>query len=80
MATITVKNIPDTLYKTLKYQAAEHYRSINSEIIFLIEQATTCNKVDPSEHLLAARTLREKTAEYTVSHDELTKVKNEGRP
>ena len=80
MATITVKNIPDTLYETLKHQAAEHYRSINSEIIYLIRQATTCTSVDPGEHLLAARTLREKTAEYIISHKELTKVKNEGRP
>jgi len=31
MATVTVKGIPDQLYKRLKKRAAENRRSINSE-------------------------------------------------
>lgn len=81
MPTITVKNIPDTLYETLKHQAAGHYRSINSEIIFLIEQAmNSCKPVDPTEHLLTARSLRQKTADYNLSNKELTEAKTAGRP
>ena len=53
MPSITVKNIPDHTYKLLKLAAAKHYRSINSEMICLIEKdnlkqivssgATSCN-------------------------------------
>ena len=80
MATITLKNIPDPTYKTLKQLAAEHRRSINSEVIYLIEKATKSTKIDPNQHLLAARKLREKTKQYPLSNDILTDMKNEGRP
>ncbi len=40
MATITINNIPDPTYNTLKQLAVENHRSINSEIICLIEKAT----------------------------------------
>jgi plasmid stability protein len=80
MATITVKNIPDPTYKTLKQLAAEHHRSVNSEIIHLIEKATKSNKIDPNQHLLIAKTLRQKTKKYVITDDTLSELKNEGRP
>lgn len=80
MATITLKNIPDTTYEALKKRAAEHRRSINSEVLFLIEKATQCSPVDPQEQLLAARKLREKTKNVVLTGDELIHMKNEGRP
>ncbi|MDQ3254247.1 MAG: Arc family DNA-binding protein, partial [Acidobacteriota bacterium] len=33
MATLTIKNLPDDLYQQLKRTAAQHRRSINSEVI-----------------------------------------------
>lgn len=80
MATITLKNIPDPTYKTLKQLAAEHHRSINSEVIYLIEKATKSTKIDPNNHLLAARKFREKTQKHILSNDMITEIKNEGRP
>jgi len=80
MATITLKNIPDPTYKNLKQLAAEHHRSINSEVIFLIEKATKSTKIDPNQHLLAARKFREKTEHHPISNNMLTEIKNEGRP
>ena len=80
MATITLKNIPDPTYKTLKQLATEHHRSINGEVIYLIEKATKSAKIDPSKLLLSARKLREKTKKHTVSNDTLMEIKNEGRP
>lgn len=80
MATITLKNIPDPTYKTLKQLAAEHHRSINSEVIHLIEKATKSTKIDPNQHLLTARKFREKTMQHPLSNDMLTDIKNEGRP
>jgi len=80
MATITIKNIPDPTYKTLKQLAAEHHRSINSQVIYLIEKATKSTKIDPNQHLVAARKFREKTKQYIVNDAMLAEMKNEGRP
>lgn len=33
MATLTIRNVPDELYATLKKQAAESRRSLNQEVI-----------------------------------------------
>lgn len=79
MATITIKNIPDTTYKTLKQIAAEHHRSINSEVIHLIEKATKSTKIDPNQYLLTARKFREKTKHHIVNDLMLTEIKNVGR-
>ena len=80
MATITIKNIPDPTYKTLKQLAAEHHRSINSQVIYLIEKATKSTKIDPDQHLSAARKFREKTKQHIVNDAMLAEMKNEGRP
>jgi len=80
MATITLKNIPDPTYKNLKQLAGEHRRSINSEVIYLIEKATKCTKIDPNQHLVAARKFREKTKHHIINDTLLAEMKNEGRP
>jgi plasmid stability protein len=80
MATITLKNIPDPTYNTIKQLAAENHRSINSEIINLIEKATKSTKIDPNQHLVISKKLREKSKSIIVSDTMLTNMKNEGRP
>ena len=80
MATITVKNIPDHTYNRLKQLAAENHRSINSEIINLIEKATKSSKIDPNQHLVLSRKLREKSKSIIINDTMLTDMKNEGRP
>lgn len=37
MPALTIKNIPDDLYLTLKQTAESHRRSINSEVIFVLK-------------------------------------------
>lgn len=80
MATVTVKNIPDQIYETLRALAVEHRRSINSEIVHIIEKATRSTKVDPEAHLMAARRLREKTRACLATDQDLSAAKREGRP
>ncbi len=79
MATITVKNIPDRAYDILKQLAASHRRSINSEIIYLVEKFTGSSKYSPEEHLFMARKIRNKTKKV-ISVDEISDAINEGRP
>ncbi len=79
MATITIKNIPEPIYKTLKALAAENHRSINSEVINLIDKATKSTKIDPRQHLVLAKRFREKTKQHVAGNNMLNGMKNEGR-
>lgn len=79
MASITVKNIPEDIYERLKQSAKANRRSINSEIIIIIEDAVKSRKIAPEVLLVRARQLREKTADYTITDDEFTLAKQAGR-
>jgi len=79
MPTITVKNIPEQLYERLKQVAEANRRSINSEVIVCIERAVGSQRIDPDEMIAEARVLREKTADYFITDEELTEAKVTGR-
>jgi antitoxin FitA len=79
MATITLKNIPDDLYKKIKDKAQQHRRSINNEIIFCLEQTLKAQPVAADALLQKARAVREKMGVY-LSEDELKAQKGSGRP
>jgi plasmid stability protein len=79
MASITIKNIPDSIYERLKKHAAANRRSLNSEIIHLIEQAVTSQPVDPEVILERARQLRENGPSYRLSDEEFNQAKRQGR-
>jgi len=79
MYSITVKNIPTEIYERLKHSAKVNRRSINSEIIFIIEEAVQSKKIVSEEFLVRARQLREKTADYKIADDEFAKAKASGR-
>lgn len=74
MPTITVKNIPPNFYESLKKAAALNHRSINSKIIASIEHTVRSQAVNPDQLLARARSLREKTAAYLLSDDELNRA------
>jgi plasmid stability protein len=79
MPSITVKNIPDHTFATLKDVAANHHRSVNSEIIYLIEKATTSKAFQPDRHLVLAKRSREKTKKFLLTEELLELAKEEGR-
>ena len=80
MPALTLKNIPDNLYLQLKEAAKTHHRSLNSEILYCVEQTLGSHKIDVSEHLTMARSLRAKTATNPIMDYELSAAKNHGRP
>lgn len=80
MPALTLKNIPDKLYIQLKEAAQSHHRSLNSEILYCVERTLGTHKINVSEHLSMARTLRAKTDANPITNDELTAAKNKGRP
>lgn len=79
MTTLTIKNLSPFLYERLKMQAKNNRRSINNEVIFVLEQALVIPPIDMKAALESTRKLRELTADYVVSADEIEKMINEGR-
>jgi len=79
MSTLTIKNVPADLYERLKESASANRRSIDSEVIVCLECALYSQKIDPTELLARARVLREKSAGYVMSDDELADAKRERR-
>jgi len=80
MPALTLKNIPDDLYRRLKEAARVHRRSLNSEILYCVERTLIPYRIDVSETISTARKIREKTTNYLLTDDLLSSAKNTGRP
>jgi len=78
MSTVTVKNLPEKLRRRLKTRALQNHRSLNSEIIALLEAATAPQEVDPDALLARAATLRRQVAGRLTDSD-LATLRNAGR-
>jgi len=79
MPTLTLKNIPKELHKRLKKTAELHRRSMNCEVISLLEQNLMNRPVDPEEFLRHARALRESTPGLVATEKDLRDAKDWGR-
>ena len=76
---LTVKNIPSDLYDRLKNSAAEHRRSVNSEVIFCLEQTLRCERVDPDAFLARVDALQEQLSVPPLTDAILAAAKKERR-
>jgi antitoxin FitA len=82
MATLTIKNFPDELYRELTQIAKKNRRSLNSEAIISVERGIERRQDETKPELLERiRDRREKMAEQGVwlTDDILRKAKTEGR-
>ena len=79
MPSFTVKNIPPQLYERLKQSALANRRSLNSEIITLIEQGVSRPGVDPEAVLVRDRQLRRLTRNTLATDLAFTAAKRSGR-
>jgi len=76
---ITVKNIPPELHKNLKESAARHRRSLNGEIIVLLEERLRPQKRSPKEMLAVSRALRKEMKGVWLRQEMIDQAKKEGR-
>lgn len=77
-ATLSLKEVPTETHRTLKERAARNHRSLNSEILAILETAVKSQKIDADEHLRKARALRERFT-GTITDTELQAAKRTGR-
>lgn len=78
MATVTVKDLPEKLHRQLKARALRHRRSLNSEIISVLEAATAARKVDADDLLARAAALRGRVGGRLTDSD-LAALRQAGR-
>jgi len=78
MATITVKDLPEKLHRQLKARALQQHRSLNSQIIEILEAATSPRTLDPEALLARATKLRERVGGRLTDSD-LSAFLNVGR-
>lgn len=80
MPTLTIKGMPDTLYRRLKERAAANRRSLNSEILVALEQAVTSPPPDAEALLARVDAIRAKLRTPRLTDAQLRAAKNSGRP
>ena len=69
MATLTIKNMPDELYRLLKESARRQRRSINSEALLRLELALRGVREDEDELLERIRDIRSRFRGYLTEDD-----------
>lgn len=79
MRTLTIKAIPDKLYRQLKRSAVRHRRSINSEVIVCLEKSLQATAIEPESFLRSVDALRERLQLPTLTDDFLRSAREAGR-
>lgn len=79
MPTLTIKGLPDPLYRRLKAQADAHRRSLNGEIIVCLERAVGASRSNPQAWLAEAETFRRQLRVQPLSDRELRAARQFGR-
>jgi plasmid stability protein len=77
--TLTLKNIPDDVYKRLKASAESHRRSLNSEAIVCLESVLMPGRLNPAERLARARALRSALQGSKFTQRDIDALKRVGR-
>jgi plasmid stability protein len=79
VASITLKALPSALHRTLKSRAARHRRSLNSEVIALLEaQLALDQAINVDAMLKRAQKLRAQMT-FVATPEEIDRFKREGR-
>lgn len=79
MPTITLKGIPPDLYERLKKSAARHRRSVNSEMLHVLEQSLLPRHRDVKEILARIDAHRKQMNLTPLTDDEIREAKRRGR-
>lgn len=78
MSSITIKNLPGNIHRSLKTIARLHHRSLNNEIIYCLKKYAGTAKVDTNDLLRKAEETRN-GVHHVFSEEEIQKAREEGR-
>lgn len=77
-STLTIRNVPPALHARLKRRAEEHRRSLNNEVIMLLEEAVGENRADREALFERIRKRREEGPTFDWGPKELKRKMREG--
>ncbi len=77
---ITLKNIPDEVYISLKNSAKVHHRSLNGEAIACLERVLMPTRATNEAHLAKAREIRAELKGVKFKTADIDKAINQDRP
>jgi hypothetical protein len=80
MASLTIKGVPEQVLERLRDSAAANRRSLNSEVLYRLEQSIQHRVAEPEVFLARARELRARTPLPGLTDEALRRMKDEGRP
>ena len=86
MTTLTIKNIPNNVYESLKHAAEINRRSMNSEAIICLETVLAPTQMTTAEKLARVRAVRASGAtganatDMALNHTLVDDFKKAGRP
>ena len=80
MPAVTLKNVPRELYERIKKSAALNFRSINSEIIFRLQEALIHRPINSKDYLRRIEDLQKKIKLPALTEEFLKDAKKVGRP
>lgn len=79
MPTIIVRNVPDHVHRQLKRRAEEHRRSVNQEVLRVLEE-TVAELSGPDRQAIrqTCRAEQEPTPSWTIDPNEMKRTMREG--
>lgn len=80
MPTITLKDIPDDLYRRLEAQARAHRRSLDGEVIHYLDTMLRPRRISVEERLDRLQVLQSEIAQDAVGGEAIRHAIRDGRP
>lgn len=80
MKTLSIKNVPDDIYFRLQAQAQRNHRSMNGEVIAVLNQTLPNHLQDVMDVLEQARRVRAMWTGPPITIEEIQQAIDEGRP
>jgi plasmid stability protein len=78
MITITIKGIPKETHRELKRRAAAHRRSLNNEVLSVLDSSVRSQPMDAAALIAKARAVRA-TMKFKATAAQIDRWKREGR-
>ena len=79
MASLTIRDIPDDILDALRHRARRNHRSLNGEVLSLLERQAFVSVVDAESLIAGVREVQEQYSMAPVDHDEVDAIKRRGR-
>ena len=80
MSSITLKSLPPALHRALKSRAVRHKRSLNQEVIAVLEEAVAPSRRVDVEAMLAKEQRFRDSLSFIALPEDIDAFKRQGRP